>query len=132
MIGLLKMPLFDLPIKKKGIWNTPLVIHESVGAQNEEIGTAIQMLLSEVKSLTLNLPTLLKEVIETTYNPHFSLVFLGLALAMMYQVEAKKMKDKKLFSQTSWVKHSYPLFPLPSPPLSPLPPPPSPLSPYGQ
>lgn len=70
------------------------------------------MLLSEVKSLTLNLPTLLKEVIETTYNPHFSLVFLGLALAMMYQVEAKKMKDKKLFSQTSWVKHSYPLFPL--------------------
>ena len=72
------------------------------------------MLLSEVKSLTLNLPTLLKEVIETTYNPHFSLVFLGLALAMMYQVEAKKMKDKKLFSQTSWVKHSYPLFPLPS------------------
>jgi len=34
------------------------------------------MLLSK---LPLNLPTLLKEVIETTYNPHFSLVFLGLA-----------------------------------------------------
>ena len=79
------------------------------------------MLLAEVK-LPLSLPTLLKEVIETTYNPHFSLVFLVLVSAMMYQVEAKRMKDKKLFSQTSWVKHSYPLSPLPplSPPLPPL------------
>ena len=84
------------------------------------MGTATQMLLSEVK-LPLNLPTLLKEVIETTYNPHFSSVFLGLVSAMMYQVEAKRMKDKKLFSQTSWVKHSYPLSPLP-----PLPPTPAP------